>query len=300
MPLPAPLSLVIWRLSDGKPGHEKQTLGLCHALGRLAPAKTIDIRAHDGWRNTLYWAAVGRYPPGRDLPAPDLLVGAGHATHLPLLAARRAHGGRTVVLMKPSLPLALFDLCLIPEHDAPPPRPNVIPTLGALNDVAPGGEHDPPRGLILVGGPSPHFRWDSRAIARQIIELTRARPELDWRLTTSRRTPADFLDGLDAGGLELFPAEATPPGWLERQLAEAGEAWVTPDSVSMVYEALTSGCRVGLFDLPAVHGSRVAKGVMALEAQGRVATFPQHPPAKPLALAEAARCAGLILEKWFA
>jgi mitochondrial fission protein ELM1 len=206
--------------------------------------------------------------------------------------------------MGPSLPLSLFDLCLIPEHDSPPQRPNVVPTLGALNNLTPTGAHTPDQGLILVGGPSSHFQWDSPAITRQIRELVQDRPEMKWALTTSRRTPADFPGLLDGNTLDIHPVETTPPGWLEDRLSQAGEVWVTPDSVSMVYEALTAGCRVGLLDLPAKADSRVASGVMSLMAKGRVSVFPERTAKRgPLTvtapLMEAGRCAELIRKKWF-
>lgn len=297
----SPISLVLWRFTDGKPGHEKQSLGLRDALGRAAHVRCIDIPATGGWANLWRWAS-GRFPAGRGLPAPDLLIGAGHATHLPLLAARRAYGGRAVVLMRPSLPVALFDLCLIPAHDAPVAHPGVVTTLGALNNLTARGGHSPQRGLILVGGPSAHFQWDSGEVARQVEELARARADMSWTLTTSRRTPGDFLAALRGEGIGIHPAEATPPGWLEARLGEAGEAWVTPDSVSMVYEALTAGCRVGLFSLAPSPGSRVARGVLDLRARGYVTDFRQTagaPAAGAPPLNEAERCARLILERWF-
>lgn len=301
MPIKTNPPLVLWRFTDGKPGHEKQTLGLCQALARETSATLHAIPVRRGWKNLAYWLG-GHCPYGEGLPPPDLLLGAGHATHLPMLAARRRHGGRIVVLMRPSLPLALFDLCLIPEHDAPPVRGNVVPTQGALNNVRPEGRHDPRRALILIGGPSSHFRWDSEAIARQVGELVQSRPGLHWTLTTSRRTPAGFLGDLGRDDIECLAAENTPAGWLEAELARTGAAWVTPDSVSMVYEALTAGCRVGLFDLPAMADSRVARSILALTSKGTVVGFPPppaHDSASPTPLNEAGRCARLILEKWF-
>lgn len=286
---------------DGKPGHEKQTLGLCNALARILPVYRLDIPVPGRWKSLIHWI-TGQFPSGHGLPVPDLLIGAGHATHLPLMAARRAYGGKTVVLMGPSLPLVLFDLCLIPEHDAPPSRPNVVPTMGAINNVIPSNNHDPRRGLILVGGPSSHFQWDSAAITRQIEELVRSKPDIAWTLTTSRRTPAQFLGNLGIDEIEKSSAEATPPGWLEDQLARTGETWVTPDSVSMVYEALTAGCRVGLFELPATARSRVVKGILDLKTKGYVSSFPllsaDTVSEMPPPLNEAARCAKIIASQW--
>ncbi len=296
-----PRPLCIWRLLDGKPGHEKQTAGLVAALARKGEVDCRNIRAGSRWEAFGWWLA-GRFPPGKDLPGPHLLVGAGHATHLALLAARRARGGRAVVLMKPSLPLSLFDLCLIPEHDNPPARANVVATRGVLNPLSDLGRHRMDRGLILIGGPSPHYEWDSAAVARQVASLVAVRQDVAWRLTTSRRTPSDFLAGLPPlPGLERMPVQATPPGWVEDQLAEAGEAWCTPDSVSMVYEALSAGCQVGLLALPARQGSRVAAGVMRLRDGSPAAPGPDwRPGPRNVVLDEAGRCAALIRERWFA
>lgn len=305
MPITSPRPLIIWRLTDGKPGHEKQTLGLSCALGRLGVARTHSLPVRPGGLGPVWNFAMGRFHEGEGLPPPDLIIGAGHATHLPMLAASRAHGGRTVVLMKPSLPLPLFDLCLIPEHDAPPKRVNVIPTIGVLNNLTDKKNHDASRGLVLIGGPSPHFRWDGAAVREQIARVSAESPGRRWVLSTSRRTPPGFLDGLsEATGMECMPVEETGPGWLEAQLNRADRVWCTPDSVSMVYEALSAGCHVGLFDLAPVPGSRVARGVGKLVAEAYVETFDcgrasgDRPPMHA-SLDEAGRCAGLIMKRWF-
>ncbi|NWG86905.1 MAG: mitochondrial fission ELM1 family protein [Hydrogenophilaceae bacterium] len=299
--------LVIWRLIDGKPGHEKQGRGLAEALGRHVAVKIHEIRANSPLASLTDWL-LGRFPAGKGLADPHLLIGAGHRTHLGLLAARRARGGRAVVLMQPSLPLGLFDLCLIPAHDRPPARTNVIATRGALSTTRPSRQHDAGLGLILVGGPSRHFGWNSRQIAGNIAEIVHKIPNVRWHLTNSRRTPADFLGTLAQAGLpnlEILPFDTTPPGWLETELARAGQAWVTEDSVSMVYEALTAGCAVGLLRLPRRGDSRVARGVDQLIRDNWVTPFDtwqsDHPLlAAPEGFDEAERCARKILEKWFA
>ena len=109
---------VVWRFTDGKPGHENQTLGLLAALRERAPVD--DHRIHvANCRAGLLSCLTGRVAFGEGLPDPDLIIGAGHATHLPMLNARRVRGGKVVVLMKPTLPVAWFDLCIIPAHDRP-------------------------------------------------------------------------------------------------------------------------------------------------------------------------------------
>lgn len=302
--------MIIWRLTDGKPGHEKQTLGLAHALLRKRPGECIDLSAPARGASLLHWMQ-GRFPTGNGLPAPDIILAAGHATHFALLAARRAFGGKfggkAVVLMKPSLPLSLFDLCVIPEHDNPPARDNVIPIRGVLNDVQTSTTASPEQGLMLIGGISSHYRWDDAAVAAAVTAIARATPQIAWQLTTSRRTPSTFLDSLPQplpANLRLTPHRETAPGWLEQALAQASQVWVTEDSVSMLYEALTAGAGVGLLRLSEPKGTRVRRGVEKLIADGWVTPFEAWQTGhalKPHAQSfnEAERISSLIIEKWF-
>jgi hypothetical protein len=297
--------LVVWIVSDGKPGHANQSLGLAEALARATAAEIYTLPALPAWRAWL--ALLLKRAPGGSLPAPDLILGAGHATHLTLLAMRRARGGRAVVLMKPSLPRRAFDLCLIPEHDGVAPDDRTLVTEGALNRIRPaphrGTGAAARRGLILVGGVSPHFAWDSDAILLQIKSLLARTPDVQWTLTTSRRTPEDFPAQLPAAAnLVVLPHTATSPDWLPAQLAQCDTVWVTPDSASMVFEALTAGADVGVFDLPVNPKSRVGSAIARLADARRVTRFVTwcahgtlNPNLHPLA--EADRCAEWIL-KW--
>jgi len=304
-----PRPLIIWRFIDGKSGHENQTAGLVQALQVHRPVEVHDIRAPNSLAAAAAWA-IWWFPWGDTLPDPDLLLGAGHATHVPLLAARRARGGRAVLLMRPSLPSAWFDLCVIPLHDAPRPTENVIITQGVLNRVRPGAAKDPRQGLILIGGPSKHHRWSEREVVEQIAQIqARSASQQRWRLTTSRRTPPSFVAALnkiiDPARIEVFPFEQTDAEWLPTQLAWVGTVWVTADSVSMVYEALSAGASVGLIDVPAVGEDRVTSGIQSLIDTEIVTSFSHwrsgaelHPPRQ--AFSEAARVAPEIILRFFA
>ncbi|HOW77205.1 MAG TPA: mitochondrial fission ELM1 family protein [Candidatus Competibacteraceae bacterium] len=327
--------LVVWRFSDGKAGHDGQSRGLLEALSRLRPVEALMLDPLPTL-TALSILFIGRFLAWRHLPIPDIVLGAGHRTHLSLLAARRVHRGKAVVLMRPSLPLSLFDLCLIPEHDAPPARRNVLATRGALNRIQPSTALEPSRGLLLIGGPSAHFAWDNESLHRQIAAIVAADPAIHWTLTTSRRTPANFLEYLSPlppapsydgegelpktpspllgegwGGecersfLKIVPVVETGPDWLPAQLARTGQVWVTADSVSMVYEALTAGAAVGVLDVPVKHANRVSQGLAQLATEGWVTPFADGSPGQPLqrppqTFNEAERCARWIIEQWFA
>ncbi len=129
------------------------------------------------------------FPQESGCQHPTCILTAGHRTHLPALAARRPRGGRIVVLMKASLPLRWFDLCLIPQHDDPPQRNNVIATRGVLHEVRPSERHDPVTGLILLGGSSRHHDWDTDTITMQVRQVVTAQPDIHFVIGDSPRTP---------------------------------------------------------------------------------------------------------------
>ena len=301
------MPLVVWRFSDGKAGHDNQTRGLAEALTRLRPVEVVTLEPLPPVA-ALRGLLSRRQPVWDEYPTPNLLLGAGHRTHLSLLAARRSRGGKVVLLMRPSLPLGVFDLCLIPEHDALPSHPNVLTTRGALNRIQPSAALDLQQGLLLIGGPSAHFGWDDAALRQAIAAIVAADPMIRWTLTTSRRTPPSFLEGLSGmtdAQLTVVPVVATGPDWLPAQLARAGQAWVTSDSVSMVYEALTAGAAVGVLDVPRKRASRISRGLDRLAADGWVTVFADWQPGlqlrrPPGVFNEAERCARWIVERWFA
>ena len=198
--------LIVWQVLDGKPGHQNQVRGLVDSLTRIVPARAYRIDVDERLRGFRGWLP-GRCQSYDALPRPDLLIAAGHATHLPLLRLRQRYGGITAVLMKPTLPLRIFDVCLIPNtHTFSQCPDNVILTEGALNRVRPSKALDDGRGLILVGGPSSHYEWSDNAVLDQISQITSRDNDHQWTIATSRRTPAAIL------GRVSSPQVAGPAG----------------------------------------------------------------------------------------
>ena len=303
-------SRVVWRFSDAKAGHDSQSLGLVDALKRRIPLVSYDIPVTPG--AGLDWLR-GQFPAASLLPPPWLVIGAGHSTHLPLLAARRARGGRAVVLMTPDLPKRWFDLCVIPDHDRPRPAANVLATRGSLNRMqaaARAADSRPNRrGLLMIGGPSRHYHWDHEQVIEQLAGVIRYSPVHHWVLTTSRRTPPGFAervrDMLFNRNLKLtiHSWRDTPDPWLAVQLQHACCTWVTEDSVSMIYEALTAAVPVGLLSVPPRRQDRVVRGVDALVATGNVMRFNHWSKGVPLPRSmelfdEANRVAEQICGRW--
>ncbi|SHF87657.1 hypothetical protein SAMN04487965_2827 [Microbulbifer donghaiensis] len=236
------MQLTVWRFLDGNRAHEKQSAALLEGLRSTfaGAVKGFDIpssvSAAQLWR--------GEPQELRDLPKPDLLIGTGRRSRLPMLAARRHFGGRAVAINLPLLPFRWFDFAIVPEHDRPPPLQNVILSQGALTEPLPQDKMQPGRGLILLGGPSKHFEWDAPSIRQQVQRLLDA--PLEWQISDSRRTPAGTLEQFAAANAQVVDWRDCPPGWVQEQMAAAEQIWVSEDSISMVFESLQSRARVGI------------------------------------------------------
>ena len=271
---------VVWLLTDNKPGHRNQLKGLGNRLRVLAGASLywIDATAIKVpiWRALLGVAPRMDSPP----PRPDLVIAAGSGTHRLLLALRKLRGTRTLVIMKPGFPLSLVSGALIPAHDRVRPGPRTFITEGALNTITPLARiTEKQEALLLIGGPSPHFDWENDVIFGQISHLISQYPDWRWTISSSRRTPEALqgrLDELAGPKITVVHPQQTHEDWLSHRLAASRAAWVTPDSMSMVCEAATSGVPTGLFELPARTGSRVAEGVDRLVRQGYIDQWRDH------------------------
>ncbi len=292
---------ILWLLGDGKPGHENQSLGLADAIARRIPCEVhrISLAGKCGILGRVRAATRA----GKALPKPDFIIGAGHATHFSLLRLARKHHAKSIVLMRPSLPLSWFDLCIVPAHDFTSDcvRNHVIITQGALNRVAPPSDSARTSRMILIGGPSGTHGWDGETLLAALAEIASVG---HWQLTDSRRTPSGFVSEIKKlfPLIEIFPHQETSPDWLPTRLATASEVWVTEDSVSMVYEALSSGASVGLLPVPREkNDSRVIRGLERLVREDFLTKFSdwsesrQLKPA-PSVLREADRCAEMVIK----
>ncbi len=305
--------MVIYIISDGKRGHLSQTRGLAEALLRRAREKRPEAQhsCHEISISGMSWLAKFRYK-GKDLnlPEPNLILCAGHSTHLAALSLARHKRCLCMVCMRPSLPTRFFDLCIMPRHDVPEggvPGSRVFLTNGAINCIKPRPDVEKRETLVLIGGPSKEFKWEAEHVLNQLTTIAR-KSTRNIILTTSRRTPADFVQDVTSAcpNIRVEPVDQTGPTWVADHLATAAEVWVTQDSVSMVYEALSSGSPVGIIEMLRKGDphrdkpSRVLRGLNMLVADGAACTFTEWAktgtiPCPETVLDEAGRAADYIL-----
>lgn len=300
-----PSHLIAWRFCDGNIGHEKQSQALLEGLARHASVESYDIAVAETAAERWLQRLLERSRSCEHLPAPDLIIGAGHRTHAPILTARRMRGGKTIVLMKPSLPVQWFDLAIIPEHDRYAASSNIMSSRTVLAPSL-NNRPDKRKGIILVGGGNRHFQWSNDNICGQIESFVRATPKVQWQLSTSRRTPKDFkAPALD--NLQAYDYRELDKDWTNMELAQAGNICISADSASMLAEALNSRAHVTVLPLTSKRrknkllwaAEHLQKQGLARLYDGDGQSFAARQNQSVMSLDEHFRCARLLLQSLY-
>lgn len=310
-----PLDIVAFY--DGRAGHEKQTRGILQALSGLTPTQTVrtfTIRPSfkTGLSNWLVYLTSVFRPREKTAMPVDLIIGTGSYTHIPMLLLKKTCRARAVTCMTPDVLLKnRFDLCFVPHHDRRKPAANFFFTVGPPNNLLPQNRQESDKGLILIGGiDKKSHTWRSERTVAQVRRIIETERSIFWTISSSPRTPRDMLTLIEEltsqmPQVRFFRSEDTPVGWIEEQYARCDRVWVTADSVSMVFEALTAGCRVGILPVKWKHRhNKFQQSLDALHRNDQIVLFETWQSGgafkeKKAGLEEASRCAEEILRRWW-
>lgn len=205
-------------------------------------------------------------------PWPDLVVTMGRRTTSVALWIRERSGGRTKIVLvgKPSGHWDDIALIVGGAEILLPPFPNVlkirlpllridVARVEQAADIWRARLESLPRPIValLVGGPTRPFVYDD-SVRRRLVEIAEqiAADGGTPFVTTSRRTPADFADALEAGlpeaaRLYRWQPDAAPEDNPYLGLLGLAEGFVvTADSASMVIEVASLGRPLGILRLP--------------------------------------------------
>ncbi|TAM41814.1 hypothetical protein EPN54_01620, partial [bacterium] len=254
-------------LSDGKTGHLRQS--------ESAAKLIIQQLAGRGIKTNLSIQEVRSRESRQGLISfkPDIIISAGSSISALNYRLARQSQAKSIVLMRPSnLSLKKFDLVIIPEHDNPPARKNVVVTSGALNLIDADYLKEKSERLkrsgfiksalsplcigVLIGGNSKGFSISGRLISTVICEIKRSAEELnaDILLSTSRRTSPEVeqvikneLGGYGRCKLLVISNEHNNPDVVGAILGFSSIVISSPESISMVSEAASAGKYVMVF-----------------------------------------------------
>ena len=258
---------VIWRFIDGKAGHDKQSLALVESLKNQTKCRVFDFNIQSQ-TNPILNIIFKSYKLPEGITKPDIAIGAGHKTHLHLLAVKRCLNAKIVVIMKPSLPLKLFDLCVIPQHDDVKSVSNVFITNTTLVNFNLNTKKKEDMALFLIGGPSKHYYWDPKMVLDQIENIIKKYKFKKLLLLTSRRTPLNFINEFNKSkirDLTLFEHSKIKKNWLNKNIIKVKNIWVTNDSYSMLIEAIASGAKTDILELKVKKKSKLYKEINTIK-----------------------------------
>ncbi len=246
------MKINIWLILDGKRGHEKQIEDLAFSINKKIKSNITKIKKISFINVIKNFFKIGN-DPCRFYPSPDLIIAAGHQTHLDSLQKRGRYGGKIILVMKPSLPSFLFDLSIIPSHDKIFFPKNIFMIHGSINKIENQKKQNKNTALILIGGPSKNYLWSSKNVINEINNIVsrNSNSKISFTVATSRRTPNSFKNELkqNQNNLKIINHETVQSNWLDRNIGKYEYSWVTQDSISMLFELIASGSKVSCIKL---------------------------------------------------
>ena len=247
----------IWWFKDSKIGHEKQVHAI---LGNLALTQSLDIE--EIFVTNPVWLELFLYllkikPKKNSIP--DIIIGAGSKTTIPMLRYKTNNKTKVISVMKPQFYESKFDLIFAPRHDFKKVPDNVFTYIGSLSKINLSKNLEDV-GLIIIGGTNKHFNFDDNYLITQIDFIVSLFPHIDWIVFNSRRTPKSFNEKVQKNiSIAKFVNVNENFEPLDEYLAKAKLKFVTPDSVNMIFESLSSSGETYLFDLRSSKKNKITK-----------------------------------------
>ncbi|MFA6753475.1 MAG: ELM1/GtrOC1 family putative glycosyltransferase [Bacilli bacterium] len=282
-------------LSDGRPGHFNQTLGIAEQLEEVE-IDIINVRYKMSildflvrlfgllYRFLSFSKPVIKFIFKIALKEkcyrecistnPDLILSAGSSVATINAMLSKLKKAKSIVCMTPSfIGTDPFDLAVIPEHDMPPNKENIIKTIGAPNRINKGFMEKEIRNWnnrleldlfslkrplisILLGGSDSYFTMDTAVVCRLIKEVEDYVETYNGQflMTTSLRTPKKIETNLknklpnDKCPL-LIIADEWEDNPVPMMVGISDIIIVTEDSVSMISESISGNNKVVLIGL---------------------------------------------------
>ena len=236
----------IWWYKDNKIGHTKQVSVLIDELKKEFDVSLKEIKCKKSMLLDVF-NLCSAFIVKDAHKKPDILIGAGHSTYLKILADKVKYGGKktkSIAIMKPSFLRSWFDLICAPEHDYDKSIENNTYTFkGSLATVI----DEPPDndlGLIAIGGVNNHYEFLNDEIYKQIEFIINLHQKDKWFIYNSRRTDRDLSIKLSAladnSSIEFIDVDNKSAPKLSSVMSRASSKFVTPDSVNLVFESLST------------------------------------------------------------
>lgn len=286
-------------LSDGKKGHLNQSLAVFEKIKKVrrefgygeadTEQKVVEVGYKSGAKRILmallapavsgycllrmkllkYCLSPGCYDDIKKTYA-DIIISCGSQAAPVNILLSGENCARSITLMKPPLlSVRNFDIAIIPEHDRPRRRENIVKTIGTPSMISPEKIENDLISLgkavelgrkknigLFIGGDNKNYSIDIPLMEKVLEGVAGAARELDANIlaTTSRRTSAEVsglmksMLGRDPRAKLLIIAAERNPEWAVGGILGASSVViVSGESTSMLSEAAGSGKHVIAF-----------------------------------------------------
>jgi len=279
-------------LSDAKIGHLRQSESVAKLIIRQLASRGIktnlSIQEIKFGQQAVVWLPIARATGCMDCLRhalskeswqglmnlkPDIIISAGGRLSWITYLLAKENQAKSIVLMRPAnLSLKKFDLAIIPEHDGPARKKNVVVTEGALNLIDADYLSRKSQGLkqsgllksvllnpclgVLIGGSSRRFSITRQSIIELAGQIKKSAEELnvDILISTSRRTPLEVEQAIknEFGDyprckLLVIANQNNHPDTIGGILGLSSIIISSPESISMISEAVGAGKYVVVF-----------------------------------------------------
>ena len=279
---------IVW-IKDGRKGHEKQVEALLDALGEFTNFKLTTLQSRTStWQGYFYYyicRVLGVFwikyirkntlvlEPGVHI---DWVIGAGQASYPWMLILKQLcikhhkTGPKLLGVLSPQYGKKHFDILCLPEHTKKSMQhwqSKLAATrfwyfIGALAKTS-QNKVEPDIAMFTIGGVSKRYSIQASRILKLLTKVLEKFPEKKWYVFTSKRTPTSIEEGLK-DLRKTYANVVCDNSVYDEIIQKAGTKMVTADSVSMIYECLSTRGKTYFVDLPIKREDAIVKASQRL------------------------------------
>lgn len=198
-----------------------------------------------------------------------VLIGAGHGVYENILNSKKFliknfnNQAIAIAILRPSKKLNSFDMVCAPEHDFNNkilPK-NVTTFIGSLAEPS-YSPIDKSQAMIAIGGTSKHYKFDGDVLLGQLQFILSMYQNYEFRIFNSRRTPETINLKIEEelrkhSNAQFIDFNSMESKSFQQSLQQAALKFVTPDSVNLTFESLSTTGKTYLIQIEAPSYRRI-------------------------------------------
>jgi len=175
-----------------------------------------------------------------------ILIGVGHRAHKALLQQKKllsnSHDTALIAVLRPTFNAKKFDLVVAPEHDYYDRKMPINSVLfkGSLCKTS-LLKPENNKVVVCIGGPIKNVPFEKSILIDNLKYIIDTHQQFKISIFNSRRTPEDLWSEISCfENIKLHDSKDTDFSFFNSNLVSASKKFITPDSISMIFESLSS------------------------------------------------------------